>query len=257
MILACETYITLSEEDLYIITIATATSVLPRIAWGLIWSYANRSSKSPSAKAGGRAEKEAAWAGKEYHYIDKKGKKQIKTEWHYGFKVHLICDVKTELPIAYNVLAANSDEKKAMIDMLAKLPYELKRQMDYLTLDKGYDSTEMIRQIKAAGIRPIVDIRNCWKDAEVTRQYKETDIVYDYQGNVFFVDDRGNQHRMIYEGYDVQKKCLRYAHKGKIYKIYISYDERVFLPVARDSMKFARLYIPQRFRAIMNRPYRE
>jgi len=28
----------------------------------------------------------------------------------------------------------------------------------------------------------------------------------------------------------------------KIYKICISYDERVFLPLARDSTKFARLY---------------
>jgi hypothetical protein len=47
---------------------------------------------------------------------------------------------------------------------------------------------------------------------------------------------------MSYEGYDDQKKCLRYSYKGKVYKIYISYDDRVFLPVARDSMKFARLY---------------
>jgi len=47
---------------------------------------------------------------------------------------------------------------------------------------------------------------------------------------------------MHYEGYDAQKKCLRYSYKGKVYKIYISYDERVFLPVARDSKKFARLY---------------
>ena len=31
-------------------------------------------------------------------------------------------DVRIELPIAYNVLTANSDEKKAMIDMLEKMP---------------------------------------------------------------------------------------------------------------------------------------
>jgi len=205
-------------------------------------SYANRPSKAPNVKAGDRAEKDAAWAGKEYYYTDKNGKEQVKMEWHYGFKVHLICDVKTELPIAYDVLAANCDEKKVMMDMLTKLPCKLKRRTEYLLLDKGYDSTQMIQQIKSAGIRPIVDIRNCWKDGETTRQYKDTDIVYDYQGNVYFVDDRGKQHRMIYEGYDAQKKCLRYSHKNKIYKIYISYDERVFLPVARNSMKFARLY---------------
>ena len=56
------------------------------------------------------------------------------------------------------------------------------------------------------------------------------------------VDDKGEQRRMHYEGYDRQKKCLRYSYKGKTYKIYTSYDERVFLPVARDSKKFKRLY---------------
>lgn len=205
-------------------------------------SYAKHQAKNPNAKAGDRAENDAVWAGKEYHYTDKNGNEQVKTEWHYGFKVHLICDVKTELPVAYNVLLANSDEKKAMKDMLAKLPCELKDRANYLLLDRGYDSTQMIQDIKSAGIAPIVDIRNCWKNGEATKQYKDTDIVYDYQGNVYMVDDSGKQHKMLYEGHDRQKKCLRYSYKGKIYKIYISYDERVFLPVARDSAKFARLY---------------
>jgi hypothetical protein len=179
---------------------------------------------------------------KEYHYKDKSGKSQVKKEYHYGFKAHIICDVKTELPIGYNVLAANSDEKKAMLEMLAKMPPEMRNRAEYLMLDKGYDSIEMIRGVKSAGIKPVVDIRNCWRDGEATKQYKNTDIVYDYQGNVYYIDDKGKQHKMSYEGYDDQKKCLRYSYKGKVYNIYISYDERVFLPVARDSMKFARLY---------------
>jgi len=205
-------------------------------------SYAERPAKAPNPQAGDRAETDATWAGKEYHYIDKNGKERVKTEWHYGFKAHLICDTKTELPIAYNVLTANSDEKKAMRDMLANLPDALREKIIYLMLDKGYDSTGMIQAIKGAGISPIVDIRNCWKDGEATKQYKNTDIVYDYQGNVYFVDGSGKQHRMLYKGYDCQKKCLRYSYREKIYKIYISYDERIFLPVARNSMKFARLY---------------
>ena len=43
----------------------------------------------------------------------------------------------------------------------------------------------MIRQIKGMGISPLVDIRNCWKDKETTKQYKDTDIVYNYKGEVF------------------------------------------------------------------------
>jgi len=205
-------------------------------------SYAKRQDKTPNPEAGNRAEHDARWGIKEYHYRDGNGNWQVKKEYHFGFKAHILCDVKTELPMGYSVLAANSDEKKAMMDMLMKIPNEIISRMKYLMLDRGYDSTEMIRTIKAARIIPIVDIRNCWKDGEATKQYKNTDIVYDYQGNVFYVDDNLKQHRMHYQGYDCQKKCLRYSYKGKVFKIYISYDERVFLPVARNSMKFARLY---------------
>jgi predicted DNA-binding protein len=205
-------------------------------------SYAKQEDKNPNPDAGERAEYDAAWSCKEYHYADKNGKEQVKKEWHFGFKAHIICDVKTELPIGYNVLTANFDEKKAMMEILQRMPDEMKERMEYLSLDRGYDSIEMIKAVKSSGIIPIVDIRNCWKDKDATRQYKDTDLVYDFQGNVFFIDDFGTQHRMHYEGYDCQKKCLRYSHKGKIYKIYISYDERVFLPVARDSLKFERLY---------------
>jgi len=205
-------------------------------------SYAKRQDKDPNPDAGDRAERDAKWGVKEYHYEDKSGNPQVKKEYHFGFKAHIICDVKTELPMGYNVLAANSDEKKAMMDMLGKLPALITDRMDHLMLDRGYDSTEMICAAKAAGIIPVVDIRNCWKDGEATRQYKDTDIVYDFKGNVYMVDEKGEQRRMHYEGYDCQKKCLRYSHKGKVYKIYVSYDERVFLPVARDSKKFERLY---------------
>jgi hypothetical protein len=205
-------------------------------------SYAKRPTKNPNPKAGGRADNDAQWSVKENHYIDKNGNLKVKREYHYGFKAHIICDVKTELPIAYNVLAANSDERKAMSEMLMDMPGWMRDRAVYLLLDRGYDSTEMIQAIKKCGIIPIVDIRNCWKDGETTRQYKDTDIVYDYCGNVYMVDDKGELHSMYYEGYDSQKKCLRYSYKDKLYKIYVSYDERVFLPVARSSKKFERLY---------------
>ena len=205
-------------------------------------SYAKHQAKEPNQEAGNRAENDAAWSVKEYRYKDKNGKVKVKKEYHFGFKAHIICDVETELPIAYNVLAANIDEKKAMMDILNKLPEQIKERGKYLMLDRGYDSLKMIQEVKNAGLAPIVDIRNMWKDGEATKQYKDTNMVYDYQGNVYYVDELGKQHKMNYEGYDKQKKCLRYSYKGKTYKIYISYDERVFLPVARSSAKFKRLY---------------
>ena len=63
-------------------------------------SYAKRQDKNPNPDAGDRAERDAQWGVKEYHYEDKSGNPQVKKEYHFGFKAHIICDVKTELPIA-------------------------------------------------------------------------------------------------------------------------------------------------------------
>ena len=205
-------------------------------------SYAKHEAKGTNPEAGERSEQDAKWSKKEYHYIGQDGKSKVKKEYHYGHKANIICDVATELPIAYSVLAANCDEKHEMMELLKFMPDYLKERAQTLSLDRGYDSLKMIQAIKDCGIKPIVDIRNCWKDGELTKQYKNTDVVYDYQGNVYYVDKQAKRHKMTYEGYDCQKKCLRYSYDKKIYKIYISYDERVFLPVARDSLKFSRLY---------------
>ena len=222
-----------------------------------IESFAKREAKDDAAKDS-RADHDAKWSTKEYHYEDKNGKKQVKKEYHYGFKAHIICDVDTELPVAYSVTAANVDEKKEMKKLLESpiLSDEGRRRIaEFLLLDRGYDSLNMIQTIKGAGIIPVVDIRNCWKDGEETKQYKDTDMVYNAYGEVYHYDfvpvvdketgeTKGEWQpvKMKYEGYDRQKNCLRYSHNGKLHKIYVSYDERIFLPIARDSEKFKRIY---------------
>jgi hypothetical protein len=208
-------------------------------------SYAKRKPKDDQTDTDNRTENDAEWSVKEYHYTDKSGKTAVKKEYHFGFKTHIICDVATELPIAFSVTPANADEKKEMMKLLKSpiLSDESRREIaEYLLLDRGYDSMDMIKSIKNAGIIPVIDIRNCWKDGESTKQYRNTDIVYNYKGDVFYINDKCEKQKMKYEGYDQQKKCLRYSHEGKIYKIYVSYDERIFLPIARDSLKFKRIY---------------
>jgi len=209
-------------------------------------SFCKHKPKEEQTDTDNRTENDAEYSKKEYKYTGTDGKEHTKTELHYGFKAHIICDVKTELPISYLVTKGNHDEKKALATLLGNFSLKQKKAARALLLDRGYDATELIRLIKSMHIHPVVDIRNMWKDKEETKQYKDTDIVYDAKGGVYFVelDDNGEpvNVKMDYKGYDKQKKCLRYAHKGKIYKIYISYDERIFLPIARDSEKFKRLY---------------
>jgi len=205
-------------------------------------SFAKRPAKKTGKKKDDRTEKDAAYSTKEYTYVGNDGKAHSKKETHFGFKAHIICDVGTELPIAFNVTAANYDEKKAMKELLEVFTQEQITRANVLLLDRGYDSTDMIQAVKQQDIIPIVDIRNCWKDGETTKQYKDTDFVYNYKGDVYYVDNAGVSHKAHYDGYDKQKKCLRYSYRDQSCKIKISYDERVFLPIARNSMKYARLY---------------
>lgn len=213
-------------------------------------SYAKNKSAEDQTATDNRTENDAEWSTKEYHYIDSTGKPRTKKEHHFGFKAHIICDVETELPVAFSVTAANAGERKEMLKLL-EIPLLAEKARDeiikYLLLDRGYDSNDMIKNIKSMGIAPIIDIRNCWKEKDETKQYKDTDMVYNYKGDVFYTvydKDKGvvTYEKMKYEGYDKQKKCLRYSYNGKTHKIYISYDERIFLPVARDSEKFKNLY---------------
>jgi len=208
----------------------------------IINSYSKNKPKEPIDAPDCRSEVDAEYTIKEYHYTTQDGKKHTKKTTYYGFKVHIMCDVETELPISFMVTKANYSERQAIYDLLKNMDDKQKDKMEYLLLDRGYDSTEMIQTLKGLKINPIIDIRNMWGEKEATKQYKKTDIVYNAKGEVFYVDKAGTEIKMKYEGYDKQKKCLRYSHEGKIHKIYISYDERIFLPVARDSKKFKKIY---------------
>ena len=129
-------------------------------------SYSKGPYSKPNPKAGDRADNDAKRSIKECHYTGTDGKQHTKKETYYGFKVHIACDTKTELPIAFKVTAANYDERKAMADILEAFPDAQKQRAYAIILDRGYDSTKLIKQVKSEGIIPIIDIRNCWKDGE-------------------------------------------------------------------------------------------
>ena len=211
----------------------------------IIQSYAKKKKKEIDILdiADGRKETDANYTSKEYHYTDKSGKEKVKKQTYFGFRAHIICDVKTELPIAMTVTKASSGERVEMIKMMDKFTDEQKNKMKYMLLDKGYDSLEMLKNIIDCNAKPIVDKRNMWSNKNETRQYKETDIVYDVKGNVFYIDDITLKPMpMKYIGYDKDRDALRYEYKGKIYRIKRTENERIFTPLARTSKKFKRIY---------------
>lgn len=182
--------------------------------------------------------------------IDSFGTTISKTKKWFGFRLHLIADATYELPMSFEVTKASTGEPTVAKDMVTKMRISHKDRMEkckYFLGDKGYDGSKLIEMLKEHDIRPIIDIRNCWKDGEETRQYRETNLVYNYKGDVWYVEGDGTQTPLLYKGYDKSTDSLRYGfhpqkHDNRIFRIKCEEDVRIFTPVARGSKKWKRIY---------------
>ena len=190
-----------------------------------------------------RCDMDADYTMKETYYKDvKTGETKIKKKTYFGYRYHLLADVNYELPIEYTVTKASALEKEELIKHIEMLDIKLRDKIEILTADKGYDDKKIIKYLKENNIKAVIDIRNMWKSGETTKQYKNTDIVYTYDGKVSIVNDKGKIERLKYLGYDKIRNTLRYGQGERVYSIDISYDERIFTTIARDSKKWKRYY---------------
>ena len=88
------------------------------------------------------------------------------------------------------VTRASRSEVKTLHKMLNILPHENAEILEtckQFTADRGYDDVKLINKLwNNHSIKPVVDIRNLWKDGEVQTKLVpgESNIVYDYKGTV-------------------------------------------------------------------------
>ena len=59
---------------------------------------------------------------------------------------------------------------------------------------------------------------------------------------IHMMDDNGELEALKYLGYDKVKNKLRYGYRKNVYSIDITYDERIFTPIGRDSKKWKKIY---------------
>ncbi|PSR32772.1 MAG: hypothetical protein C7B46_12785 [Sulfobacillus benefaciens] len=107
----------------------------------------------------------AALAGKE-----KRGKRSSPG---LDIKIHLLVDATYELPVAWTVTKASTADITEAPTLLRQLheKHPLAWQSArVLSADRGYDATALIENLwDDYWIKPIIDIRNLWKDGEATR----------------------------------------------------------------------------------------
>lgn len=209
-------------------------------------TYANQFSKNKCKD--NRAEHDAASSCKTYYKKDGTAKK----EWHYGYRVHIICDAKYGLPIKSKVTPANNSEQIELDNMIEEMAhgeekYKLEKMINLMG-DAGYDNGTRNKKLKEEyNINPIIDIRHMWYKEEKYKEIENQMLAYNEDGEVYLIIDIEKQEyeKLKYLGYDKENNALRYTRYNtgrKIYRVPLSTDYRIFVPIARDSKKFKKKY---------------
>jgi hypothetical protein len=231
-----------------------------------IESYARRR-KDPAQSS----DPEADWGTK-----TKRGKRADGTMWErltkwFGYKLHLVVDSHYELPLAWKLTKASRSDHPELIPLLKDLgrrqPDRIEVAQD-LSADKGYDSEKNNAWLwDECQIRPLIDIRSMWKEKETRLlEDREADnMVYDEAGQVYCHCPRSGERRQLaYQGFERDRQCLKYrcpaaaygfhcagrsacgsghsGNYGRVVRIPLGKDRRIFTPIARSSYAWARGY---------------
>ncbi len=200
-------------------------------------------------------------------YTDDEGQVVRLFEW-FGYKLHLLCDTRHEVALAYTVTPASTSDNQPLPELVrqaqANLPPE---RIDTLAYDKACDDQDVHAVLAKARIRPLIQNRAMWKD-ESERLVEGAgmgNVVYDEAGTVYcydMVSDPPVRHRMAYIGHEPARGTLKYrcpaeheswrcacgkrCNAGKRYGMTVrvkqAIDLRRFPPIPRATKQFERLY---------------
>lgn len=212
----------------------------------------------------GRRDTDADFGKKVY-----RGQREDGTLWEkvvtwFGYKLHLLVDADYELPVAFEVTKASSPEAPeahSLLDKVEKTHQDILERCEHFMADRGYDDGKLIKKLwDDYTIKPIIDIRNMWKDGEETHLVSGMEnVVYNYCGIVYcYCLETGKRKEMAYGGFEKDREALKYRcpaeHYGidcqgkdscpvaKAVRIPMEEDRRIFTPVARSSYKWEKLY---------------
>lgn len=60
-------------------------------------------------------------------------------------------------------------------------------------------------------INPVIDLKHIWDKEEKYKEIENQMIVYNEEGEVFYIVDLNNYEKMKYLGYDKENNALRYT----------------------------------------------
>jgi hypothetical protein len=208
-------------------------------------------------------------SGGRKEYTDDQGHVSKVVEW-FGYKLHLLVDVKHEVTLAYHITDTKTGDNECVGILLdqaqANLPED---RIQTLAYDKAADDQKVHDMLHQAGVKPLIQNRCCWpKDGEqekVIGGRVPLHVVHDEAGSVYCYDTVSQvpvRRRMSYAGHEKSRGTLKYrcpakvegfvcasdskCNAGKSYGMTVrvpqEIDWRRFPSIPRASRQFERLY---------------
>lgn len=207
-------------------------------------------------------------SGGRKEYKDDDGTVTKVVEW-FGYKLHLLVDVKHEVVLAYHITdtkAGDNERIEALVEQAtANLPED---RIETLAYDKAADDIKVHELLHDADIKPLIQNRSCWpKDGEqekVIGGRVPLHVVHDESGTVYCYDTVSQvpvRRAMSYAGHEKSRGTLKYrcpavvegftcasqekCNAGK-YGMTVRVDQEIdlrrFPSIPRGTKQFERLY---------------
>jgi hypothetical protein len=207
-------------------------------------------------------------SGGRKEYKDDDGKVTKVVEW-FGFKLHLIVDLKHEVVLAYEITDTKAGDGETLPVLLEQAEANLPAgRIETLAYDKAANTEDVHKLLSAKEITPLIQMRSRWQ-IEPERMLPGHDgtsnVVYDEQGTLYCYDkvsDPPVRHQMAYIGHEPERETLKYrcpamhegwecpmskvCNAGKSYgktgRVKREVDLRRFPALPRATKKFERMY---------------
>ena len=217
-------------------------------------------------------------AGGRKEYADESGKVVKVLEW-FGYKFHLLVDVRHEVALAYRVSSTTSGDNEELPELVRQARMNLGDDLEgrprasrirTLAYDKAADGEDTHLMLEEAGIKAVIENRAMWREEHermLPGHDGDSNVVYDESGTIYCYDKVSSppvRHRMAYIGCELGRGTLKYRcpsmHEGwsrpcpsharcnrdlsygKCARVRREIDLRRFPAIPRATKQFERLY---------------
>jgi hypothetical protein len=207
-------------------------------------------------------------SGGRKEYKDAEGNVTKVVEW-FGFKLHLLVDVKHEVVLSYEITETKAGDGETLPVILEQAEARLPEgRIQTLAYDKAADSEEVHKVLSQKGITPLIEMRNLWEtDPErmLPGHDGTSNVVYKEDGTIYCYDKVSEppvRHKMAYIGHEPARGTVKYRcpamHEGwecpmssvcnagksygKTVRVPQGVDPRRFPSLPRSTKKFERMY---------------